>query len=104
MGKRDNVRSHAFVLEVDGRAVLAFFADSIEHASDVCAQDWLTEELGAYRSRSRPILNRMSELKIRRANAAEAAELDIAFATERTRGEYEGFVFAFLVPVDATRQ
>jgi hypothetical protein len=104
MGQRDDVRFHAFVLEVDGRPVLAFLADNLEHASDICGAHWFTEELGAYRSRGRPILDDAIKLKIRRANAAEAAELEIALATECTRGDYEGFAFAFLVPVDAPRQ
>jgi hypothetical protein len=45
-----------------------------------------------------------AELGIRRASTSEAAELRIALAGERTRKEYEGYVFVFFVPVDAEPQ
>jgi hypothetical protein len=43
-------------------------------------------------------------LKIRGANAGEAGKLEAALATERARGEHNGYIFAFLVPVDALPQ
>ena len=109
MGKRQRIgshafASHAFVLEVGGRSVLVLSADSIEQARDFCAQAWFTEELGAYRTCGRPIWNETAELKIRCADAHEAAKLEIALETERARGEYDGYIFAFLVPVDAPPQ
>jgi hypothetical protein len=90
-----------FVLEAGGHAVLAFLAGDVEQARELCAQDWFVEELASYRSSGRPIWNGVAELKIRRANTCEAAELRIALSGERAREEYEGYVFVFFVPVDA---
>ena len=104
MSRRQNIGQRAFVLEIGGRAVLAFSADSICQAADFCAQEWFTAELGAYRSCGRPILDGTSELTIRRATVDEAARLEVALEIECARGEYDGFIFAFLVPVDAALQ
>jgi len=100
MSRRQSIRQRAFVLEASGRAVLVFSADSIRQATDFCAQEWFTADLGAYRSNGQPIWDGASELKIRGANAGEAAKLE----TERARGEHNGYIFAFLVPVDALPQ
>jgi hypothetical protein len=104
MSRRQSIRQRAFVMEAGGRAVLAFSADSIRQATDFCAQEWFTAELGAYRSNGQPIWDGASELKIRGANAGEAAKLEAALETERARGEHNGYIFAFLVPVDALPQ
>jgi len=106
MSRRQNhsISKRAFVLESGGRAVLAFSADSIRQAADFCTQPSFTAELGAYRSSGRPIWDGTSELTIRCANPGEAAKLEIALEIELARGEYNGFTFAFLVPVDAVRQ
>ena len=104
MSRRQSIRQRAFVLEAGGRAVLAFSADSIRQATDFCAQEWFTADLGAYRSNGQPIWDGASELKIRGANAGEAAKLEAALETERARGEHNGYIFPFLVPVDALPQ
>jgi hypothetical protein len=93
-----------FVMEVGGRAVLALFADDIEHARTFCSQDWFWDELATTRSGGRPIWDSTSELKIRHAQPCEAAELQIALGLERFCKEYDGYVFAFLVPVDVDLQ
>jgi hypothetical protein len=62
------------------------------------------EELACYRSCGLPIWDGTAEFGIRRANACETAELQIALAGERAREEYEGDVFVFFVPVDAEPQ
>ena len=84
-----------------GRALLAFRAGSIEQAKQLCSEDWFVEELASYRSSGQPIWDGSTELKIRRANAAEAAEIQIALTGELARREYEGYVFVFFVPIDA---
>jgi len=104
MSRRRSIGQRAFVLEAGGRAVLVFSADSIRQAADFCAQEWFTADLGAYRSNGQPIWDGASELKIRDANADEAAKLEVALETERARGEHDGYIFAFLVPVDAIPQ
>jgi hypothetical protein len=104
MSRRQSTGKRAFVLEVGGRAVLAFPAGNARQATYFCAQDWFTAELRAYRSGGQPIWDGTRELTIRCADASEAAKLDIALETELVRGEYDGFVFAFLVAVDAAPQ
>jgi hypothetical protein len=89
-----------FVLEIGGQALLAFRAGNIDEARCLCTQDWFTQELVSYRSRGLPIWDGLAEVNVRRANASEAAELQIALTTELARKEYEGYVFAFFVPID----
>jgi hypothetical protein len=104
MSRRQNTGKRAYVLEVGGHAVLVFPADDARQAADFCAQDWFTSELGVYNSGGQPIWDGKRELAIRCADLSEAAKLDIALGTELVRGEYDGYIFAFLVPVDATPQ
>jgi hypothetical protein len=101
MSRRETNSERGFVLEIGGRAVLAFRAANIEEAKCLCAQDWFVEELASYRSHSIPIWDGVASFGIRRANASEAAEIQIALTTELARKEYEGHVFAFFVPIDA---
>ncbi|WP_213742174.1 hypothetical protein [Bradyrhizobium sp. dw_411] len=103
MGERQKIQQ-AFVLEVGGRAVLALFAGDIEHARTFCSQDWFWGELATYRSGGRPIWDSTSDLRIRHAKPCEVTELHIALELEQFRREYDGYVFAFLVPVDADLQ
>ena len=73
----------------------------MEQAKRLCGEDWFVEELASYRSSGLPIWDGSAELKIRRADPREAAEIQIALTGELARKEYEGFVFVFFVPVDA---
>ena len=102
--KPPTIEAKEFVLETRGRAVLAFLAGGLEQARDLCSQHWFIDELASYRSCGQPIWDGATDLQIRCANASEAAEVQIALATERCRKEYGGYVFAFLVPVDANLQ
>jgi hypothetical protein len=102
--KPPTIEAKEFVLESSGRAVLAFLAGDLKQARDFCSQDWFMDELASYRSCGQPIWDGATGLWIRCANPSEAAEVQIALATERCRKEYDGYVFAFLVPVDASLQ
>jgi hypothetical protein len=93
-----------FVLESRGRAVLAFLAEDVEKARDLCSQEWFLEELFLYRSYGERIWDGTNNLCIRGANPSEAAEIQIALVIERYRKECDGYVFAFLVPLDANLQ
>jgi hypothetical protein len=104
MSRRQHTAERGFVVETGGRALLAFLASGIKQARDLCTQDWFVEELASYRSCGHPIWDGTADVSIRRANACEAAELQIALATERCRKEYDGYVFVFFVPVDAEPQ
>jgi hypothetical protein len=104
MSRRQNIQEKGFVLETDGRALLAFMAGGVEQAKRLCSEDWFVEELASYRCSGHPIWDGATELKIRRANVGEAAEIQIALTGELARKEYEGYVFVFFVPVDAELQ
>jgi hypothetical protein len=104
MSRRQHTAEQGFVVETGGRAVLAFLAGGIEQARNLCTQDWFAEELASYRSCGLPLWDGTAELRIRRANACEAAEVRIALAGECARKEYQGYVFVFFVPVDAELQ
>ena len=103
-GKPPTIEAQEFVLETSGRAVLAFLAGGLEQARALCSQHWFMDELASYRSCGQPIWDGATGLRIRCATPSEAAEVQIALATERCRKEYDGYVFAFLVPVDANLQ
>ncbi len=104
MSRRQNIKEKGFVLETGNRAVLAFMAGSIERARKLCSEDWFVDELASYRSGGQPIWDGSAELRVRRANTCEAAEIQIALNGELIRKEYEGYVFVFFVPVDAAPQ
>jgi predicted component of type VI protein secretion system len=103
-GKRPTIEQQEFVLESSGRAVLAFLADGLEQARELCSQHWFMDELVSYRSCGHPIWDGTADLRIRYANPSEAAEVQIALAGEQCRKEYDGYVFVFFVPVDAGLQ
>ena len=100
MNGPQHIREKAFVLEIGGRAVLALMSVDIERARELCSENWFVEELASYRSCGDAVWDGAAELRVRPASAREAMELNIALSLERARKEYEGYVFAFLVPVD----
>src|ERR1700759_1696762 len=102
MSSRHQLKHRSFVVEIKGRAVLALAAGSLTEALRLCSDDWFVEELSTYRSGGEPIWDGSAKLDIRQASAREATELEIALSTERARTEYDGFIFAFMVPLDAT--
>jgi hypothetical protein len=104
MSRRRDITREGFVLEADGRAILAFYAKDLEHARDLCSQPWFTEELATFQSCGRPLWAGDRRLRLRRTGIAEDAELQIALTAEIARGEYEGTIFAFFVPIDAPVQ
>jgi hypothetical protein len=102
--RKRHVADRAFVLEIDGRRTLAFFATDLARARSFCSEPWFLDELGTLKSCGSPIWDGKANLRIRCADQREATELDIAMHSEKARGEYEGYVFSFFVPVDATLQ
>ena len=101
MSRRQNIKEKGFVVEAGGRALLAFRAGGIEQARSLCGEQWFVEELASYRSGGKPVWDGSAELRVRRASTSEAAEIQVALTTELVREEYEGYVFALLVPVNA---
>ena len=91
------IGAQSFVLEIDGRPLLALSSGSIERARAMCSEAWFIEELASYRSAGRPIWNGEAEVRVRLANADEATKLEIARMQERA---HAGHAFAFLGPLD----
>jgi hypothetical protein len=104
LSKRVNEEKQGFVLEIGGRPVLALVGHGIEQARALCSETWFLEELGCYRSCGSPIWDGEATLCLRFASLRETAELEVALRSERARGEFEGYVFVFLVPVDPALQ
>jgi hypothetical protein len=104
LSRRPNATKQGFVLEIGGRPVLALAGHSIEQAHELCSQAWFLEELGSYRTLGNPIWDGEAKFTLRRASVREAAGLEVALQGEQARGEYEGYVFVFLVPVDSVLQ
>jgi hypothetical protein len=104
LSKPVNGERQGFVLEIGGRSVLALVGHGIEQAQALCSETWFLEELGSYRFRGNPIWDGEAKLRLRHASPAETAELEVALRSEQVRGEFEGYVFVFLVPVDSLLQ
>jgi hypothetical protein len=104
LSRRQSTKKQRFVLDIGGRPVLALAGRGIEQARALCSQAWFLEDLGTYRSCGIPIWDGEAKFTLRRASVREAAELEVALQGERTRGEYEGYAFVFLVPVDSVLQ
>jgi hypothetical protein len=104
LSRRQSGEKQGFVLEIGGRPVLALAGRDVEHAKALCSQPWFLEDLRTYRSCGNPIWDGGAKFTLRHASAREAAELEVALQGERARGEYEGYVFVFLVPVDSVLQ
>ena len=95
MGGRQTIRSREFVLEAGGRAVLALFANNIEHAQTFCSQSWFWDELATYRSSGCLLFDSNSELKIRHANPCEAADCTPHWAWNNSAGNMTGLSLRF---------
>jgi hypothetical protein len=81
-----------------------FFASDLNQATGLCSEDWFITELASYRSHGFAVWDGTAEFTVRIANPAEAAKVQMALVNELVRGEYEGHIFAFLLPVDASCQ
>jgi hypothetical protein len=100
LSRRQKLARNEFVLEIDGRAVLAFMSRDLECARQFCAEPWFVTELASYRACGLPLWDGTSRLSVRRANTRESATLQVALHLELSRDEYEGQVFAFLTGID----
>jgi hypothetical protein len=89
-----------FVVEIEGRAVLAVSSSSINRARQICSESWFEDELLRFRSLGLSVWDGRTKLCIRCANYVEIAELEIAQAKEIAAGEHDNIVFAFLIPID----
>jgi hypothetical protein len=90
----------SFVLEINGRAILALSAISMQEARKLCSQHWFFDELTRHRSAGSPIWDGTSQLTLRAARPKERTALQLARCTEIAREELDDVVFAFLIALD----
>lgn len=88
------------MLEIDGVPVLALRSHSKKGAMDITREVWFRDELASYRTKGQPLCPKRSVFKVRNACSREAEELRISAASEKAGGEFDGWVFAFLLPID----
>jgi hypothetical protein len=90
-------RPQVFTLEVDGRPVLAFAANDLSEAQDICGDTDLRTDLCALTSGGAPICSGTAMLAARAATQAETV------AYERALGlapESDEPTMAFLITID----
>ena len=87
----------AFVLEIDGRAIVAFHAQKVQDARNMCREEWLRDDINALTSNGAPILTAKSKLRTRVATNDESAILE---AAAKVQEDSEEMVLAYLVDID----
>jgi hypothetical protein len=99
MGRHEAAEA-SFVIEINGRAVLALSALSIEQARALCSQHWFFDELTRHRSAGAPLWDGTGKLTLRAAQPRERLTLHRERSGEIARREFDGIAFAFLIPLD----
>jgi hypothetical protein len=91
------VVGRVFALDVDGKPTLAFEAQNLMEARELCREVWLRADLGSQKSNGIPLCDANSELSARRANAEEAKLFGQARGATKPSDE---LVLAYLVELD----
>jgi len=60
-----------FTMEVDGKPVIAFEANGLAEARELCSERWLKDDLAALASGGVPIYKTGAKLQVRRATDEE---------------------------------
>ena len=99
MNKPNKQTERIFVIEADGRALVAFEAFSRREADELRKEQWFRDELLTLRSNNEAIWNGTVPLAARNAEPNEITEFQNAKAAAKTR-DADGIFLAFLVPLD----
>ena len=86
-----------FVIEADGRPLVAFAAFSKREADGLRKEQWFREEVAALRAEGRPVWNGQSIFVVRNA---EPDEIEIFRNAESAVQRDDGIVLAFLIDLD----
>jgi hypothetical protein len=87
-----------YVVQVNGRGVVAFTATSYAEARELLKESWFLTELKTRTSSGVPLLDDKAKLSIRTATTGEIETTADAFATA---SELDGLALAYLVRLDA---
>lgn len=87
-----------YTIEIHGRGVLAFTAETRDEAGAFPDQDWLQADLGTLEYGGEPLWDGVSELYVRDAFPEEASALQIQAAKDGVDPEAESY-FIYLLPV-----
>jgi hypothetical protein len=93
------VEPRIFVLEIDGKPTLAFEAQNLHEARELCREEWLRADLGSLSSNGTPLCCGGAELEARLAQPAEIAAFNHAMQHAESSDE---LTLAFLVELDGT--
>lgn len=89
--------SRTFTLSVDGRPTLAFSAQTLKEAQELCKEAWLRDDLHSLTSGAQPLCGTSSKLTVRTASEEEQSTYDEgAEATPAT----DDLVLIYLVEID----
>jgi hypothetical protein len=91
------VVARVFALDVDGKPTLAFEAQNMMEARELCRKVWLRSDLSSQKSNGIPLCDANSKLSTRRASAEEATLFGQARGAAKPSGE---LVLAYLVELD----
>ena len=91
-----------FVVEANGRAIVAFEAVSHREASELRDEEWFREELAALRSEGKPVWDGLKRLLVRTASTTERTEFQIA-KVSATQNNEEGILLIYLIPLDGAK-
>jgi hypothetical protein len=84
-------------MEIDGRPTIAFEANSLREASELCKQDWLRADLNVLKSNGVPLCGPSAKLRVRMGNETETQTYR---AAEREVQASDDLVLAYLVELD----
>ena len=99
MNKPNKQTERIFVIEADGRPLVAFEAFSRREADELRKEQWFQDELLTLRSNNEVIWNGIAPLAARNAKPNEIATFQNAKAATNRR-DVDGIFLAYLVPLD----
>jgi hypothetical protein len=99
MRMRRNAPPRVYVIETNGKALVAFEAVSGREANELLKEEWFHDELLLLRSATQQVWDGASVLTTRIGNDAEIAEFK--GSASRDKGEdLDGLFLAYLIPID----
>ena len=87
-----------FTIEVDGKPTVAFEAQNMNEAYQLCRERWLRADLHALKSGGKPLCNSRSVLK---ARTATESEVNVYREAETVVQATDDLILAYLVDLDA---
>jgi hypothetical protein len=86
-----------FTIDVDGKPTVAFEAQRFREAAELCAEQWLRDDLSALTSGGVPLYRVGSKLRARKSNETE---MEIYREAVRAPETVDDILLAYLIEVD----